>query len=210
MAIIKNGIFGKISGRMGDKIYSNYKGTQVVKKLPARRKTAPTPAQLKQQVKFALLMGFLKPVKSILNKAFEKTRLPMTAFNKAFSNNLNAITGIYPDYQIDYANVSLCKGAISNPNVIMVEANSEGKLILSLNRDSLYSIAAIWTLFFIAAYEEESKRWIYTMNPASIADQTYEIDLSQNRSKSFHVYAGFMPATGASTISLYTGRITVQ
>ncbi len=189
---------------------SSCKGKHVVKKLLARRKTEPTQAQLQQQAKFSLLMVFLKPVKLILNQAFEKTKLPMTAFNKAFSNNQNAITGIYPDYKIDYANVSLCKGAIRNPDVIIVEANSDGKLILSVSRSSLYSIAAIWTLFFIAAYEVESKRWIYVMNPPLTDHQTYEIDLSLYRSKSFHVYTGFMPATGASTISLYTGMITVQ
>jgi len=209
MATLKNGLFGQFSGRIGGVVGTSWKGKQVVKKLPARRKTGPTPAQLQQQAKFSLLMGFLKPIKSILEKAFEKTKLPMTALNKAMSDNQNAVTGIYPDFKMDYANVTLCKGAIRNPDVLKVAASSEGKLILSINRSSLYSVAAIWTLFYIAAYEEESRRWVYVINPEPADDKTYELDLSRFRSKSFHTYVGFMPATGNSTISLYTGMITV-
>ena len=210
MATLKNGLFGQFSGKIGGVVGSSWKGKQVVKKLPGPRKTGPSPVQLKQQARFTQLIGFLKPITPILNKAFEKTKLQMTAFNKAFSNNKNAVTGIYPDFTIDYTNVILCKGSIRNPNVITVMVNSEGKMVLSVSKSSLYSIAAIWTLFFIAAYNEESRRWIYVMNPAPASDQTYELDLSLFRSKSFHTYAGFMPATGSSTISLYTGIITVQ
>lgn len=210
MAILKNGLFGGFSGKVGGVVGSSWKGKQIVKKLPGPRKTESSPAQLTQQTKFSKLVNFLKPVTPILNKAFEKSKLNMTAFNKAFSNNQNAITGIYPDYTIDYANVILCKGYIQNGDVVKVMINAEGKMVLSLNKSSLYSIPWIWTLFFIAAYEEETGRWIYKMNPELTADQSYELDLSQFRSKSFHIYSGFMPATGASTISLYNGVITVQ
>jgi hypothetical protein len=210
MATLKDGLFGGFSGKVGGVVGSTWNGIQVVKKLPAPRKNGSSPAQLEQQAKFRLLVNFLKPITPILNKAFEKSKFPMTAFNKALSNNQNAITGIYPDYKMDYTNVILCKGYIRNGDVIKVMTNSEGKLILSLNKSSLYSIAAIWTLFFIAAYEEESGRWIYKMNTESTADQFYGLDLSPFRSKSFHIYSGFLPATGASTISLYSGMITIQ
>jgi Family of unknown function (DUF6266) len=210
MATLRKGLFGGFSGKLGGVVGSSWKGILVVKKLPAPRKTGPSPAQLEQQARFSQLVSFLRPVTPLLNKAFEKSNLNMSAFNKALSNNQNAVTGIYPDFKIDYSKVILCKGYIRNGDVIELVAGSEGKLILSVCKSSLYRIAAIWTLFFIAAYEQESGQWIYKMNPKLTDNQTYELDLSPFRSKSFHTYAGFMPATGASTISLYTGMITVQ
>jgi hypothetical protein len=210
MATFRKGILGGFSGKVGDVVGSTWKGKQVIRKLPAPGKTGPSPAQLKQQARFGKLVGFLRPVTPLLNQAFEKSNLNMSAFNKALSNNQNAITGVYPDFKIDYTKVILCKGYIRNGEVIEVVAGSEGKLILSVCKSSLYSIVAIWRLFFIAAYEEESGRWIYTMNPKSAGDQRYALDLSAFRSKSVHTYAGFMAATGSSSISLYTGMVTVK
>jgi hypothetical protein len=210
MATLRKGILGGFSGKVGGVVGSTWKGKQVVKGLPAPRKTGPSPAQLEQQARFGQLVSFLRPVTPLLNQAFEKSNLNMSAFNKALSNNQSAVTGIYPDFKIDYTKVILCKGYIRNGEVTKAVAGSEGKLILSVCKSSLYSIAAIWTLFFIAAYEEESGQWIYIMNPKSAGDQMYELDLSPFRSKSVHTYAGFMAATGSSTISLYTGMITVQ
>jgi Family of unknown function (DUF6266) len=210
MATLRKGILGGFSGKVGGVVGSTWKGKQVLKSLPSPRKTGSSTAQLEQQAKFTQLVNFLKPITSILTKAFEKSNLPMTAFNKAMSNNQNAVTGIYPDFKIDYTKVILCKDFIRNGDVITVEANAEGKLILSVSKSSLFSVAAIWKLFFIAAYEEESGRWIYKMNPELAADQTYVLDLSQFHSKPFHTYAGFMAVHGASTISLYSGMITVR
>jgi hypothetical protein len=210
MATLRKGILGGFSGKVGGVVGSTWKGKQVLRSLPAPRKTGPSSSQLEQQARFSQLVSFLSPVTPLLNEAFQKSNLNMSAFNKALSNNQNVVTGNYPDFKIDYTKVNLCKGYIRNGDVIELVAGSEGKLIVSLSKSSLYSIPAIWKLFFIAAYEEESGRWIYKMNPKSADDQTYELDLSQYRSKSFHTYAGFMPATSASTISLYTGMITVQ
>jgi hypothetical protein len=182
----------------------------VLKTLPAQRKTGPSPAQLEQQAKFGQLVSFLRPITPLLNQAFEKLNLNMSAFNKAFSNNQDAFTGTYPDFKIDYTKVILCKGYIRDADVVQVAVNANGKLILLVSQNSLYSIAEIWKLFFIAAFEEESGRWIYTLNPKSSGDQKYELDLILFRSKSCHVYTGFMSTAGASTISLYTGMITIQ
>ena len=188
MATLRKGILGGFSGKVGGVVGSTWKGKQVLRSLPAPRKTGPSPAQLEQQARFTLLVSFIRPVTPILNKAFEKSNLNMSAFNKALSNNQDAVTGNYPDFKIDYTKVILCKGYIRNGDVIELVAGSEGKLILSVNKSSLYSITWIRTLFFIAAYEEESGRWIYKMNPKLTADQTYELDLSPFRSKSFHIF----------------------
>ena len=122
------------AGKLGGVVGSSWKGKQIVRKLPAPRKTESSPAQLRQQAKFSQLVNFLKPITPILNKAFEKSKLPMTAFNKALSNNQNAITGIYPDFKIDYTNVILCKGYIRNGDIVAVMTNAEGKLILSVEQ----------------------------------------------------------------------------
>jgi len=209
MGKIKSGLFGQLSGRVGNVIYSSWRGTQVVKKLPAPRQTGPSPAQLEQQTKFRLLMNFFTPLTPVLNKAFEKSNLRMTGLNKAVSNNKDRLTGRYPDIRIDYAEVILCKDILQKADVITVTAGSEGKLNFKVDKNVLYDMRGPSALFFIAAYEEELNRWIYKMNPVLSDDYTCELDLSPFHSKSVHTYAGIMPSYGRCTTSLYTGIITV-
>ncbi|HZZ75596.1 MAG TPA: DUF6266 family protein, partial [Puia sp.] len=144
-----------------------------------------------------------------LNKAFENSKLNMTGFNKALSDNKNAVTGTYPDFKIDYPNVLLGKNLIRNLSTISVSVGSQGKLNFSLNKESLYRFKQIWTLLFIAAYEEVSQQWIYKINPEVSTNQSCELDVSAFRSGIVHTYAGFVPSSGSYTNSFYTGMISV-
>jgi hypothetical protein len=209
MAKIQRGIFGGFSGTIGGMVFSSWKGRPVVKKLPVRSKKDPSPAQLEQRVKFTLLGNFFKPLVPVLNKAFEKSKLHMTGFNKAISDNKDIITGDYPDFRIDYTKVILCKEEVGRKDAVTVAAGADGKLIFTVGKNALYDMRTMSTLFFIAAYEEESERWIYKMDPVLSDDQTCELNLNPFQSKAVHTYAGIMPYVGKYTSSLYTGMVSI-
>ena len=118
MAKNTKGILGDISGTLGDRVYSHWRGVPVIRSAPGPRKKKSSPAQLAQQASFRLISKFLQPLNSLLSVSFGEQNKKMTAANAAMQHNLKAaITGNYPDLAIDPARVLISRGAL--PNVIL-------------------------------------------------------------------------------------------
>jgi len=108
-----NSIFGNISGKVGDVVYSSWKGIPYVRKRPLRISNPRTAGQLEQRAKFAAIIKFLKPLTPFIRVGFKSKNAKMSAHNSALSYNLaNAIMGAYPDYAIDYSKVLISRGNI--------------------------------------------------------------------------------------------------
>jgi hypothetical protein len=108
-----NSIFGSISGKVGDVVYSSWKGIPYMRKRPVKVSNPKTAAQLDQRAKFTAIIKFLKPLTPFLRLGFKSKNAKMSAHNAAMSYNLaNAIMGTYPDYAIDYSKVLISRGNI--------------------------------------------------------------------------------------------------
>jgi len=68
-----------------------------------------TLAQLDQQAKFSLVSKFIATLNKLMMKSFRDTP-ELTGTNVAFKYNFdNAITGIYPAYDLDYSKILISK-----------------------------------------------------------------------------------------------------
>jgi hypothetical protein len=73
MAILTKGIFGPITGRLGNLVFCICSdGTNYVRTRPNKTKKAPTIAQLAQRKKFGMAAQFLHPLKGVLEKVFKR------------------------------------------------------------------------------------------------------------------------------------------
>ena len=99
MGTIEKGYLGGFKGILGTAVGSKWKGKSVIKSRPPRKRTTPsTELQLRQQAKFALIIEFLKPIRTLLNLTYKKPAGgDMSGHNMAFSVNKDAIAGVYPD-----------------------------------------------------------------------------------------------------------------
>lgn len=127
MAIIhSNSIFGTASGKMGDVIFSTWKGKQYVRAKSMKVFNPRTPRQLEQREKFGAIQKFLKPLTPILRIGFKSQTAKMSAFNAAMSYNFkNALTGTFPDFAIDYSMALVSRGPLTgalNPKVSQTTA----------------------------------------------------------------------------------------
>ena len=81
-----------------------------------------TPAQLNQRARFGTTIKFLQPLSPFLRIGFKNQAIGMTAFNAAMSYTVkNALTGVYPDYEIDYPNALVSRGTLPgalNPTAV--------------------------------------------------------------------------------------------
>lgn len=121
MATNEQGILGGFSGKVGTVIGGNWNGIDFMRGIPAHITNPRTNAQQDQRVRMGVIVQFLSPLKAFLRIGFKKQAVKMSAFNAATSYNLaHAITGIYPEYKIDYSKVLISQGKLPgalNPKV---------------------------------------------------------------------------------------------
>lgn len=89
MAEIKKGILGGFSGKVGPVVGVNWRGKDIIRSLPKKSKSQPTDLQLMQQIKFKKIIGFLQPIRLILNLYFGNRVGLKSRYNIATSYMLN-------------------------------------------------------------------------------------------------------------------------
>jgi len=124
MAILKVESNRGFIGRVGNTVTYLLNG-QIVKRTIGKSSKEATIPQLSARQKTKIITGFLNPVKEFINIGFEfEARLVQkhSAYNIATSYNwLNALTGEYPDQQIDFSKVLLSRGKMPSTNNIDVK-----------------------------------------------------------------------------------------
>ncbi len=137
MGTIKQGILGGFSGKVGTVIGGNWKGIDYMRSKAASISNPKTEAQLDQRARFGAALKFLQPLTSFLRVGFKNYAVKMTAFNSAMSYNLNnALTGVYPDYSIDYASALVARGSLPGALNPLVAMNSTTELEFSWTNNS--------------------------------------------------------------------------
>ena len=212
MGKFEKGYLGGFSGKVGTAVGSTWKGLNVLRSNPPRkRKGQPTDLQLEQQAKFSLITSFLLPLTDLLNQTYSKSAAArMSGFNKAFSVNNQAITGVFPAITVDYPKVLLSKGSLPNASAPTAASTVAGKLAFSWIDNSGTNSALSSDLAFVAAYNEELKHWIFIQKAASRNAAVYTLDVTPFSGKPVQTYIGFMSADRKKVAtSWYTGLVNI-
>ena len=124
MAIIKQGVLGAFSGQVGTVIGTSWKGIAIIRSIAASIVNPRTPAQLEQRAKFSLVGKFLRTLTVFLRIGFKSAAVKMSGYNAAMSYNVkNAISGLYPDFTLNYAQLRVSQGSLPgalNPVAVSV------------------------------------------------------------------------------------------
>lgn len=113
MGTINHGILGGFSGKVGPVVGTRWNGIDIMRSRSTNRSDTKTAAQLERRARFAAIIDFLKPLKGFLFIGFKSKAVRMSAFNAATSYHMaNAISGTYPDYQIDYSKAMVSQGKL--------------------------------------------------------------------------------------------------
>ena len=211
MATFEKGFLGGFSGKVGTAVGSTWKSLNVLRSRPPRkRRGQPSEQQLEQQARFGIITGFLRPLTELLNQTYSKSaNAEMSGFNKAFSENKKAITGVYPAFAVDFPKMQLSTGSL--PNVVATAVSTvAGKLTFNWADNSGINSALISDLAFVAAFNEELGHWIYIQKAAARNALTYILDVAPFSGKPVQTYLGFMSADRKKiSPSLYTGIVNI-
>ena len=134
-------------------------------------KDARSLKQLAQRGKFALAIAFMKPMKSFIDVGFKLYAVQQTAMNAALSYTLkNVITGVSPDFGVDYSKVMVSKGSLELPlNIQML--NNEGEVALSWGDNSGVGNASDTDFAMPLVYNANKRVAIYDMVSSCRGDE---------------------------------------
>jgi Family of unknown function (DUF6266) len=211
MGKLSKGILGGFRGKLGPAVGSSWKGLDVIRSRPPRKRRKSTEGQLKQMAKLKLMTGFVHPLTNLLNRTYNSVTFQMSCFNKALSYNMrNAIGGDYPAFAINYARVVLGVGDLLNVETLTVASASEGKLTFSWTDNSGEGSALATDKAFAAVYCEAGQGWLTSDDGAARNAGSYTFDVVQFSGKAVHAYIGFLSADARFvSTSLYAGMVNV-
>jgi hypothetical protein len=198
------------TGTVGEYVGSIWRGVHVVRKKPGPRTTEPTALQLAHQARFSLMIKFLRPLNSLLNRSYDKYAKYMTGFNKAFSCNKKILTGEYPSFGIDYSKVMISRGSLPNVPDPTTSSTLSGQLDFKWVANNNVAKANASDGVFVAAYCPDLDQWIYKENISTRSAGSCILDVTAFAGKTVQTYIGFVNANKKIySNSQYTGLVTV-
>lgn len=197
MGIFKNGLFGGISGRVGNIVGASWKGVEYVRSLPVNRVDPKTKKQIKQRNKMSVTMEFMKTVTPYVRVGFQMyVTDSLTAFNAAMSFNMkNAISTDADNVSLDYSKVMVSRGPLFiTPNIKAERAT--GKIIITWDK-TLSEDAKRSDQLMVVAYNSFKQQSVYDLNAGkrSLSSTSIEIPLDWIKDK-IEVYLAFKDAEG--------------
>ena len=114
MAVLRNGLMGGCSGKIGNLVFYQRNGESLVRKR-SKITRPPTEKQLECRMGMEVVISFLSPLLEFIRASFKDPSAGTTksAYNIAVScNKKQALHGTYPDLKIDYEKVILGKGRL--------------------------------------------------------------------------------------------------
>ncbi len=128
MGITEGGMFGPHKGKVGNLVYYQRKGKNVVR-LVGQITKAPTERQLISRQEMSVANRFCKSILPFARYGFAQQIVgtDLSQYNVAMSNTkLNALKGQYPDIIVDYEKVQLSSGPLLQANALTSVIVPEG------------------------------------------------------------------------------------
>ena len=213
MGTIKQGILGGFSGKVGTVIGSSWKGISYMRGQAQHVKNPRSAGQVNQRTKFNLVLNFLQPNVPYIRIGYKSMAAKQTEFNAAMSYILkNAVTGSYPNYALDYTNVMVSTGGLTQVNdaaASWVAASNKLTFTWTDNSGVGNALATDKAMPFI--YNKTKNETIYNTAGATRTTHTMDVTVPNNwAGDKVEVYLGMVSEDGTLVAdSIYLGEKTL-
>lgn len=211
MGRISKGILGGFSGTVGTVIGGTWKGIDYMRSQPARRTRRSSEAQLQQQAKFAIAVKFVQSLSGLFMTSFRNYAVRMTGTNNALRYTLkHGITGIYPNYGINYSMVLVSRGDLPNGGNPAAVAAAGSMVNFSWTDNSGIGRAEPTDKAILVVYCPADNTALYTTGSNARSTGAEALDAGIFSGKVVETYIGFISEDGREIAqSFYTGLLTV-
>jgi len=204
------GILGGFSGKIGNVIGAYHRGVDYMRSLPRKSSKAATLPQLNQRMRFKTVMGFLRPIVAFIRVGYQMYKGTETPFNAAVAYHLeNAVTGVYPNLVIDFAEVRLSKGDLLQVYQAEVSTEVGHELKLDWLNNAGPLSPELTDEATVVVYNPMKDLFVALQGAAVRSALTYTLALPGDFvGDQVHVYMYFVGAKRSSD-SVYLGAVTV-
>ena len=213
MGKIAQGILGGLSGKVGNVIGGSWKGIDYIRIKPSSVANPRTVGQVNQRNKFTVTLEFIQAVKPFIQKGYKFLAVKKTAFNAAMSYVLNnAITGVEPNFNVDYANALVSRGGLSaalNPSTDLATA---GEVTFNWDDNSAEGNANATDKAMLLVYNPSKKESIALTDGAdrTVGSQIVSIPTTY-AGDTVELFMAFITADGSQVSnSIYLGSGTAN
>lgn len=208
-----NFLTGTLSGRVGNMIYSSWRGKPYTRSLPKPNPHyQPTPAQQAQRQKFGLAVRFTNTLAPLLNQAFLNSKSGKTGKNSALSYICkHAITGIAPHLELDYPRILISHGWLPGTSEASATANADGQVQFHWISTGDKGYAANSDKALLAIYCPALQQSVYNTAAADRGEETATLEASAFSGHTVHSWLGFISEDGKlAADSVYTGTFLIS
>lgn len=209
MGLFARGAHDIFIGKVGNVVGSTWKDEQVMRAVPLKKKNRTfTQPQLEQHAKFRMAIEHLQYLSPLFEVTFKKYTKDKTGMNVALSHTFDAITGTYPNYDIDWPKFIVSKGSAEEAQEMEVAPITDGIRIEWFNEGLPIEIREDPS--FIVVYCPELKRFRYSMTTGLRSAGAATILTPNFKGKLVHLWFGFISKEGNNASnSMYAGQVTV-
>ncbi|SHI60730.1 hypothetical protein SAMN04488096_10310 [Mesonia phycicola] len=211
MGKISQGILGGLSGKVGNVIGGNWKGIDYLRIKPSSVANPRTEGQVNQRNKFTVTLEFLQPNQPFIKKGYRAYAVKKTEFNAAMSYVLNnAVTGIAPNFEVQYADALLSRGGLSgalNPDTNLATPE---QVTFIWDDNSNEGNAATTDKVMVLVYNPAKKESMYVLEGAerTVGSQIVQIPATY-AGDTVEMFMAFISADGTKVSnSVYLGSGT--
>ena len=211
MGTIKKGVLGGFSGKVGSVVGASWKGIDYIRSLPASVKNPRTEGQVTQRTKFTVALEFLRPIIAYLNVGFKPYACKQSPYNAAMSYNVsNAVTGTFPDFEMDYPNALVSKGSLLGAEDASATTDA-GSISFAWTDNSEVSNALSTDKAMPLAFNISKGQAVFKTNGAERSTEADTLTIPANWSgDDVEVYLGFVSNDGLLVAtSAYLGQKTI-
>lgn len=209
MAVIKNGVNGTFSGKVGSIVGYEMNGRGIIRGLPKRRTKKPGEKELANRFKFALLQAWLRPILHFVRIGFKQYAPTFQGFVAAKSYNSKHALKQHEEgtWFVDPASVLVSYGHLPLPQNIRM-ARQENELVITwYNENSDHSADHVMLL----AYTPDIPLAFGGTAVASRSDGRTVFTIPENYAgREMHLYIAFIAYDqSAQSNSHYLGAVIV-
>ncbi|MES2454158.1 MAG: DUF6266 family protein [Bacteroidota bacterium] len=215
MGIIRGGILGGFRKKTGAVIGAYWRSLDVIKGLPRKSNKPPTEDQMNQRIRFGLITGFLSWISPLIEVGYKALSGVETPMNVAVSYHLeNAVTGVAPNFTIDYPKVMFSRGKLFLPDNIALATTEDAQLDISwtnLGPDDRFKDAT--DRLTVMVYNPAKSKFVTVRSVVARSAQSYDLMLPANFSgDNVHCYVSFSSVKIKNMVSesYYLGGTVVQ
>lgn len=213
MGTFKKGILGGFSGKVGSVIGSSWNGIEYLRSLPKPSKKQPTTLQTIHRAKFGFANGFLRPLSGLTSLGFKSQAQQKTGHNVAVKHVMAvAITGIYPDYEVDYAKIQFSRGTLESLMNPVLTSTVDATVALAWMDNSGYGTANPTDKLVILVYNPVKNKFVYNLQNGAMRSESADTLIVPNdfSGDQVEVWAAFMTENQKIfSTSMHVGQVVI-